>query len=483
MAYVRRQRAKKLSQGMNPEQIDKMFSFPDPTEPLAPLTPSDAIQLYARYLSDYEREEIFKYNKIYFVGPDCAKKPATRDNSTNNYGYDDDRGDYLIVPHDHILYRYEIIDTLGKGSFGQVLQCRDHATGEMVAVKIIRNKKRFHHQAMVEIKVLENLRKWDPDDRHSVIKMTDSFSFRGHVCMVTELLSINLYELIKANNFAGFSTVLIRRFATQILAGLSLLRHHRVVHCDLKPENVLLKHPAKSGVITIDFGSSCFEHEKVYTYIQSRFYRSPEVILGMNYHMAIDMWSLGCILAELYTGYPIFPGENEQEQLSCIIEVLGLPEKYLIERSSRRKLFFDPSGAPRPFVNSKGRRRRPASKTLAQVLKCDDELFVDFIAKCLAWDPDRRLKPDPAFRRDSRSGRSSLGMNANGSTSTSSIISTQISTPRRKVAESSSSKVSSAAFSAPSSSRMRTQSTSTGTNAASRLSATAKLSNRQSLKS
>lgn len=120
---------------------------------------------------------------------------------------------------------------------------------------------------------------------------------------------------------------------------------------------MLLKHPAKSSIKVIDFGSSCLEHEKgspplmcfdslanlldsVYTYIQSRFYRSPEVILGMNYHMAIDMWSLGCILAELYTGFPIFPGENEQEQLSCIMEVLGPPEKDLVNRSSRKRLFF-----------------------------------------------------------------------------------------------------------------------------------------------
>jgi dual specificity tyrosine-phosphorylation-regulated kinase 2/3/4 len=119
----------------------------------------------------------------------------------------------------------------------------------------------------------------------------------------------------------------------------------------------LLRHPAKSAIKVIDFGSSCFEHEKsssarlyvhassdillpVYTYIQSRFYRSPEVILGMNYHMAIDMWSLGCILAELYTGFPIFPGENEQEQLSCIMEVLGIPDKEFVNRSSRKKLFF-----------------------------------------------------------------------------------------------------------------------------------------------
>ena len=113
-----------------------------------------------------------------------------------------------------------------------------------------------------------------------------------------------------------------------------------ISYCCLLLQNILLKHPAKSAVTVIDFGSSCFENEKVYTYIQSRFYRSPEVILGMNYHMAIDMWSLGCILAELYTGYPIFPGENEASQLACIMEVLGIPEKHIIDRSSRKKLFF-----------------------------------------------------------------------------------------------------------------------------------------------
>ncbi|GAA6059334.1 hypothetical protein JCM10212_005914 [Sporobolomyces blumeae] len=397
-AYVRRQFAKKLHAGHSEETIRKMFEFPEPTDPLPPLDAKDAAALYSRYLSPYEKEEIRDYRKVYFVGPNSLKKAATKENSTNNHGYDDERGDYELVTHDHLHYRYEVISVLGKGSFGQVLQCRDHKTGEMVAIKIIRNKKRFHHQALVEIKVLENLVKWDPDERHFVIRMVDSFTFRGHLCIVTELLSINLYELVKANSFAGFSTGLIRRFTVQILGSLSLLRHHRVVHCDLKPENILLKHPAKSAIKVIDFGSSCFEHEKVYTYIQSRFYRSPEVILGMNYHMGIDMWSLGCIIAEMYTGYPIFPGENEQEQLACIMEVMGLPEKYLVDRSSRKRLFFDSTGAPRPVVNSKGRRRRPGSKTLAQVLKTDDELFIDFIAKCLMWDPDRRLKPDPAMR-------------------------------------------------------------------------------------
>ncbi len=80
----------------------------------------------------------------------------------------------------------------------------------------------------------------------------------------------------------------------------------------------------------IDFGSSCFETEKLYTYIQSRFYRAPEIILGLNYNTQIDMWSFGCLLFELYTGQPIFPGESEHDQLLCMMEILGAPEEDLI---------------------------------------------------------------------------------------------------------------------------------------------------------
>jgi dual specificity tyrosine-phosphorylation-regulated kinase 2/3/4 len=218
-------------------------------------------------------------------------------------------------------------------------------------------------------------------------------------------LDMNLYEFIKANAFRGFSLKMIRRFTKQMLSSLNLLKQHKVIHCDLKPENILLRHPLHTEIKVIDFGSSCFENEKVYTYIQSRFYRSPEVILGMSYGLPIDMWSLGCILAELLTGVPIFPGENEQEQLACIMEVFGPPEKHLIEKSTRKKLFFDSMGKPRLTVSSKGRRRRPSSKTLQQVLKCDDEPFLDFLARCLRWDPDRRMKPDEAIRHEFITGQ------------------------------------------------------------------------------
>jgi dual specificity tyrosine-phosphorylation-regulated kinase 2/3/4 len=113
-----------------------------------------------KYLSEYERQEILEFENVYFFGARSHKKNATVENTTNNHGYDDERGDYLVVNHDHFAYRYEIVGSLGKGSFGQVLKCRDHCTGEFVAIKIIRNKKRFHHQAIVEIKILENLKKW-----------------------------------------------------------------------------------------------------------------------------------------------------------------------------------------------------------------------------------------------------------------------------------------------------------------------------------
>ena len=156
----------------------------------------------------------------------------------------------------------------------------------------------------MEVKILEHLMAKDKEHKSGIVRVYGYFYFRNHLCITFEPLSINLYEFIKNNNFKGVSLGLIRRFATQLLNSLKFLANERIVHCDLKPENILLKSPTKSAIKLIDFGSSCFENERLYTYIQSRFYRSPEVILGMPYGIAIDMWSFGCILSELYTGVP-----------------------------------------------------------------------------------------------------------------------------------------------------------------------------------
>ncbi|CAG9784685.1 unnamed protein product [Diatraea saccharalis] len=251
----------------------------------------ESLKLYCDRLTEWERNEIRKYPEVWFLGLD-ANKVQAKANLPNNCGFDDENG-----------------------SYNKVIRALDHRTGTQVAIKIIRNKKRFHHQALVEVRVLDHLRLKDKDH-------------------------INLYELIKKNKYQGFSLSLIRRFASSLLRCLRLLEAENIIHCDLKPENILLKARGSSSIKVIDFGSSCYTHARVYTYIQSRFYRSPEVILGLQYGTAIDMWSMGCILAELHTGYPLFPGENEAEQLACIMELLGPPPPDLLLHATRKRLFF-----------------------------------------------------------------------------------------------------------------------------------------------
>ncbi|KAI5390507.1 dual specificity protein kinase YAK1 homolog [Lathyrus oleraceus] len=130
-----------------------------------------------------------------------------------------------------------------------------------------------------------------------------------HLCICFELLDTNLYELIKMNHFRGLSLGIVQLFSKQILCGLALLKDAGIIHCDLKPENILLYastvKPAEIKII--DFGSACMENRTVYSYIQSRHYRSPEVLLGYHYTTAIDMWSFRCIVAELFLGVPLFP--------------------------------------------------------------------------------------------------------------------------------------------------------------------------------
>ncbi|XP_076878123.1 dual specificity tyrosine-phosphorylation-regulated kinase 4 isoform X2 [Brachyhypopomus gauderio] len=364
-----------------------------------PMSPSAALKHFQKQLSLYEQVEIVDYSEIWYLGLDAKKIEGTQE-TPNNSGYDDEHGNYLKVLHDHVAYRYEVLEVIGKGSFGQVLKCLDHKTNETVAIKVIRNKKRFHQQALVELKILDAVRRRDRDNCHNVIHMKEYFTFRGHLCISFELLGANLYELIKKNNFQGFSVALIRRFAHSLLKCLQMLHREKIIHCDLKPENILLCQRGQGNIKVVDFGSSCYEQQRVYTYIQSRFYRSPEVILGHPYSMAIDMWSLGCILAELYTGYPLFPGESEVEQIACIMEVLGLPPNDFVLTASRRRLFFDSKGNPRNITNSKGKKRRPDSKDLGSVLKTNDAMFLDFIQRCLVWDPTKRMTPDEAIQHE-----------------------------------------------------------------------------------
>ena len=360
----------------NTRRLSQAQLDPDTMISETPITPIFALKQFLHFLSKFEQGEIMNYPELYYLGMKASKIQG--DPSQENYGFDDDRCDYKLIAGDHIAYRYEINQILGKGSFGQVCKCFDHKLKQSIALKIIRNEKRFHRQGKIEVKVLEHIKKSDPEGKNSMVIVQETFMFRKHLCITFELLNINLYELIKSNGLRGFSSSLVKRFAIQILNCLSFLKENKIIHCDLKPENILLRQSNKSGIKVIDFGSSCFDSEKIYTYIQSRFYRAPEIILGIPYTVAIDMWSFGCILAELTTGYPLFPGESEAEQLLCMMEVKGIPPQDVLIQSTRRSLFFEGS-KPKVLPNSRGKKRYPATRNLNEKLRTTDELFLDLI--------------------------------------------------------------------------------------------------------
>jgi dual specificity tyrosine-phosphorylation-regulated kinase 1 len=265
--------------------------------------------------------------------------------------------------------------------------------------------------------------------------------YRNHQCLVFEMLSLNLYELLKNTQFGGVSLNLIRKFAKQVLKALSFLakRDVDIIHCDLKPENILLRHPKKSGIKVIDFGSSCRSNKRMYSYIQSRFYRSPEVILGLPYTVAIDMWSLGCILAEMHTGEPLFSGSDQFDQMQKIVKLLGMvPNEVLDKAGDPVKLqFFERRKAvtgeseyslrqtkATPVGKEKEKDAEPkepvipssdAIKSLSEVITAGSrqkktfppseaynsarnyELFIDLVYRMLAYKPEERIKPAEAL--------------------------------------------------------------------------------------
>lgn len=384
-----------------------------------PCSPYDVICEYENKLTDHEKSEILHYREVYYIGTaqQRGKSNLREPMSSRNNGFDDQQGSYIHLAHDHIAYRYEMLKVIGKGSFGSVVRAFDHKTMQHVALKMVRNEKRFHQQAQEEIRILKHLRERDVNNTMNVIHMFDHFVFREHVCITFELLSLNLYELTRKNKFLGFSLHLIRRFAYSLLKCLEALHENRIIHCDLKPENVLLKQQSRSGIKVIDFGSSCFESKRIHSYIQSRFYRSPETILGAEYGLPIDMWSLGCILAELATGQPLLPGENEADQLACMMELIGLPPESLLlkSKSSRVRQFFSSRGLPRYCATEmlpsgkivllggrsmRGKHRGPPATRSWQDALCgnSDANFINFVRRCLEWDPKERMTPQAALR-------------------------------------------------------------------------------------
>ena len=224
---------------------------------------------------------------------------------------------------------FRVLSLLGVGTYGQVVKCQDIRTKEYVAIKVIKNLPAYHRQAMIEFEVLKLIAKKKNDDLISEIDLYNGkdhliqfqdFLFRNHLCFVFPLLQCNLYEYLKLNEYKGLCISKVRDLLYQLVIAIRVIHQNGVIHCDIKPENILIKdyHQVNNtlkchnkninNLILIDFGSACFTKHVSYPYIQSRFYRSPEVLLGCNeYDFSIDIWSLACVALEMYLGLPLFP--------------------------------------------------------------------------------------------------------------------------------------------------------------------------------
>ncbi|CAM40739.1 putative dual-specificity protein kinase [Leishmania braziliensis MHOM/BR/75/M2904] len=364
------------------------------------ISASEAMHHFGDCLTAYERKEIVQYEAVYYAGQRCVDKVKSPTNGHND-GYDTEEGEYIFRVKDHIAYRYEVLEELGSGAFGQVFKAIDHFDESIVAVKLIRNHRKVLQQADQEIGILQRVNDRDPKGLYGIVRMIDNFKFRGHICISYELLGANLYEYLKTKDFFPMALPLIRSIAARMLVTLSFLARENIIHCDLKPENILLRDNDPAVVKVADLGSASIDTKSVYVYIQSRFYRAPEVIMEQKYNNAIDWWSFGCILCELANGDPVFPGNDEKDQLGCIMEYLGPPPQNFIEASSarRKREFFDGHYKPRPHTTREGKQREPGSRSLSKFLAVsEDDDFLSFVRLFLQWDPSQRVSPREAMK-------------------------------------------------------------------------------------
>lgn len=405
------------------------------------ISPSNALTVYLTESYSMCQPQKFRYSKT-----SNPKRVLTKPSEPKtNHGFDNEDSDYILYVNDMLGTeegrKYVVLDLLGSGTFGQVVKCQNLANQSVVAVKVVKSKAAFLNQSLSEVKILEFLNQNSRSD--SFIRLLDTFMHKEHLCLVFELFSFNLYELIKQNQFHGLNMKLVKSLTRQLLEACVQLKNFQIIHCDLKPENILLCQPDKSEIRVIDFGSACFTRRTIYSYIQSRFYRSPEVILGLPYTESIDMWSLGCIVGELFLGLPMFPGSSEYNQIYKIVNMLGQPPRHMIELGKNLLHFFekvtpsDPSEKPtyrlktyeeysKFLLKSKSREEalkveqpnknyfehrylkdiilnyKMPSKKMTQTM-LDKEmkerhLLVDFLEKVLTINPLERVNPQEALK-------------------------------------------------------------------------------------
>ncbi|EPS98350.1 hypothetical protein FOMPIDRAFT_1148904 [Fomitopsis schrenkii] len=319
--------------------------------------------------------------------------------------------------------RYQVYSHLGKGMFANVVKARvlngePGEAGKEVAIKIVRCQESMYKAGLKEAQILNKLKEADPEDKKHIVRLERTFEHRGHLCLVFESLSMNLRDVVKRfGKDVGLNIRAVRAYAHQLFLAMNLLRKVNIMHADIKPDNILVNEQ-KTLLKLCDLGSASDAAENEITpYLVSRFYRAPEIILGVPYDPALDIWSVGCTLYELYTGKILLPGRSNNQMLLLMMELKGRFNSKMIKRARFGNMYFDELGAfqsvetervtgtdviRQVHITAPTRELRQRLMPPASVKLKDDEgklltSFIDLLDKCLALDPAKRITPKEAL--------------------------------------------------------------------------------------
>jgi len=313
-------------------------------------------------------------------------------------------------------YDFKILATLGEGTFGKVVKVKELNSDKILALKIIKNVDKYREAAKLEVNVLEKIQEKDPMGRHLCGKMIGWFNYYGHMCLIFELLGLSVFDFLKENNYHPYTLDQVRHITYQLCYSVKFLHECKLTHTDLKPENILfvssdwevcynpkkrrdIRRVKNTEVRLIDFGSATFDWEHHSKVVSTRHYRAPEVILELGWSQPCDVWSVGCIMFELYLGFTLFQTHDNREHLAMMEKILGPIPDRLIRRTKTK--FFNGSHLVWDEDSSAGKYVRDNCKPLQKYRMNDSEdhlLLFDLVMKMLAYDPDERLSLDDALR-------------------------------------------------------------------------------------